>query len=513
MRSVFIISDLHLGGAYPVPPDPKKRGFRLCTHADAIVNFVEQRTKDAKLGTTEIVLNGDTVDFLAEVDQAGAGKATTWASFTADPLTAVAKFRAIVARDKAVFDSFGPFLDAGGRLTVLLGNHDVELSLPAVRRELRKALGVKPHHDFEFLFDGEAYIVGDALIEHGNRYDAWNQIDYDALRHIRSFQSRGLPVPPEYAFTPPAGSDMVTSVINAVKEQYAFVDLLKPETAAVAPILLALEPGYRTRIATIAMLFDRKLSHGLVTATTPAFGGDVRSDEDMDTIPGMDTASPAGAGSRGKPKPARKAGSKQDEGLKDALRSALGGEADAFLQDIDAQIAEIDPSSQLGRDVSAGDVASQIFGFAALLFGRTSQPYQKRLPALLKAMRGLQNTDTFNPDKETATEYFDAAVALARDGGVRHVVFGHTHLAKKVPLDDGFYFNSGTWADVLQFPADILTSQADATVTLESFIESMKAGDFDKWTPFRPTYVRLDIGENGKVARADLVRFEQAKSP
>src|SRR4051794_41728102 len=82
VRSVFVISDLHLGGIYPVPPDPKKRGFRLCTHADAIVKFVVQRTRDAKQGATEIVLNGDTVDFLAEVDIPG-GKPATWLSFTA----------------------------------------------------------------------------------------------------------------------------------------------------------------------------------------------------------------------------------------------------------------------------------------------------------------------------------------------------------------------------------------------------------------------------------------------
>jgi UDP-2,3-diacylglucosamine pyrophosphatase LpxH len=255
LRSVFVISDLHLGGTYPVPPE--QRGFRLCTHADAITRFVEERTKEiAKSGPREIVLNGDTVDFLAERDlaDAGASQAESWSSFTADPHLAVAKFKAIVCRDKKVFDSFGSFLDAGGRLTVLLGNHDVELSLPDVRRELRYALGVKPTHDFEFFYDGEAYVVGDALIEHGNRYDAWNQIDYDALRRVRSFQSRHLPVPDEYRFIPPAGSDMVTSVINKIKREYPFVDLLKPETAAVAPMLLALEPGYRSHVAAIAQI-------------------------------------------------------------------------------------------------------------------------------------------------------------------------------------------------------------------------------------------------------------------
>src|SRR5205085_9372924 len=107
-------------------------------------------------------------------------------------------------------------------------------------------LQVKPHHDFEFIFDGEAYQVGDALIEHGNRYDKWNQIYYDALRHIRSFQSRRQEVPEEYAFPPPPGSEMVRTVINPIKKEYAFIDLLKPETSAVLPILMALEPGFRT---------------------------------------------------------------------------------------------------------------------------------------------------------------------------------------------------------------------------------------------------------------------------
>lgn len=136
MRTVYVISDLHLGGVYQEPPAPGKRGFRLCTHADAIVRFVKQRTDEiATNRPIEIVLNGDTVDFLAELDlpAAGVGAVATWSSFTSDPQAAVAKFNAIVKRDKAVFDSFGPFLNAGGRLTVLLGNHDIELSLPPVR--------------------------------------------------------------------------------------------------------------------------------------------------------------------------------------------------------------------------------------------------------------------------------------------------------------------------------------------------------------------------------------------
>jgi len=66
---------------------------------------------------------------------------------------------------------------AGHRLTILTGNHDIELNPAAVRRKLREAIGVQPGHDFEFIGNGEAYPVGDASIEHGNLYDAWNVVD------------------------------------------------------------------------------------------------------------------------------------------------------------------------------------------------------------------------------------------------------------------------------------------------------------------------------------------------
>jgi UDP-2,3-diacylglucosamine pyrophosphatase LpxH len=516
VRSVYVISDLHLGGDYPVPREPGKRGFRLCTRADAVAQFIDGLTeKFAQQGPRELVLNGDTVDFLAEHDE----RPNTWSPFTRDPSRAVAKLEAIAQRDQAVFDAIKRFLEKGGRLVALLGNHDIELSLPAVRVAFRRALGVKAGHDFEFLHDGEAYIVGDALIEHGNRYDAWNQVDYDALRHIRSVQSRLLDVPEEHIFIPPAGSEMVTEVINTIKLDYPFVDLLKPETAAVVPMLLALEPGFRSRLATIALLYKRTRSHGLANAVTPKFGGDIRSERDMSVIPGEDIRSDTGTGADGFGEEISANGSaalrtvrsEENAALKETLQAALGSEAEEFLRDLDAEIAEADPLGQLGGEVTASDTVSRIYGFAALLFGRTSQPFEKRLPALLRAMRGLQDTDTFDLGTESATEYLNAAQMLADRGGFRYVVFGHTHQAKRVALGDGrFYLNSGTWADVLRFPNEILKSEAEALPALQAFVAQMKAGDFSAWTLFRPTCVHLEVGDDRKVSNAELLTFSEA---
>jgi hypothetical protein len=131
--------------------------------------------------------------------------------------------------------------------------------------------------------------------------------------------------------------------------------------------------------------------------------------------------------------------------------------------------------------------------------------------ALLRAIRGLQTEESFDPGVETLKEYLEAARVLAK-GDLRYVVFGHTHQAKKIEFEPGrWYLNSGTWADVLRFPIEMLTlSEAEALVQLRSFVDEMQKGDFSRWTVFRPTYVRLDVGDDNKVAKAELCRVPVA---
>jgi UDP-2,3-diacylglucosamine pyrophosphatase LpxH len=61
-KNIYVISDLHLGGE----TKSGSRGFRICTHEDKLAEFISH------LGgqdcATELVINGDMVDFLAERD-------------------------------------------------------------------------------------------------------------------------------------------------------------------------------------------------------------------------------------------------------------------------------------------------------------------------------------------------------------------------------------------------------------------------------------------------------------
>ena len=69
----------------------------------------------------------------------------------------------------------------------MLGNHDIELSLPGTRQLLLDRLG--PGR-IDFTYDNEALTIGPVLIEHGNRFDAWNAVPHGALRRLRSQLSR-----------------------------------------------------------------------------------------------------------------------------------------------------------------------------------------------------------------------------------------------------------------------------------------------------------------------------------
>ena len=60
---------------------------------------------------------------------------------------------------------------------------------------------------------------------HGNEVDSWNVADYERLRRIGRDYQFGVSVE---GWTPNAGAQMVIEVMNQIKRDYPFVDLLKP---------------------------------------------------------------------------------------------------------------------------------------------------------------------------------------------------------------------------------------------------------------------------------------------
>lgn len=481
---LFVISDLHLGGRPHADSGPM--GSQICNAYAELAAFIDWVSCQAnEPDSVELVINGDIVDFLME-DNYGAGNAAS--PWLPDEILVVEKLKGIIARTKAGSD-YGPFdamaalLKNGQRLTFLLGNHDVELSLPAVRRFLEQQLGGGTR--FRFIYDGEAYVRGDLLIEHGNRYDSWNIIDHSALREARSLLSRGLGKLIQQresgGFVPPPGSFMVINVINEIKRNYRFVDLLKPETEAVLPILLALHPKLEHALEA-SLQACSKSANKFITAAEPKQNGQL-STEGHPLIPTL-------AGS---------------------LQQVLGSEA--------AMKFPVHTTS--GGELSAADsmeklleLSANIKGFindkASLFSEKTAGTRDELLRIAFSAWRGKLSRD----ESREVSPYREAAEELAKEGKFNCVVFGHTHLPKRevmvVDARSVTYINTGTWTDTMQVPLDLLEPNAAASAGFRNFISDLKESKLDKHLVRRLSYADILLDDD-RVVSAELRHYSMSK--
>jgi UDP-2,3-diacylglucosamine pyrophosphatase LpxH len=515
-RKVYIVSDLHLGGA--APTSPGERGFQICTQTAQLAEFIDHLALGDPSGAAvehELVINGDFVDFLAEPTTDTATGAAGWTPLREDAEIAAQLLLTVVSRCPEVFAALRRFVQNGHTLTVLLGNHDIELAYPQVRRVLQEQLGVPSHVGLRFVYDGEAYAIGDALIEHGNRYDSWNAIDYDALRRVCSLQSRGQAIPAGLRLPPPAGSQLVAEVMNPIKRSYPFIDLLKPESTAAVPLLLALEPGSRKLIAPLAKLAIKASDHKLGTPALPTRSGDISATP-------RGERSPTVGGELG----FRTGSSDGEAELRAVLGEALGGEqAGQFLSLLGpGEDARLRDGGLVTRGGERGDIAARPLGLDRAVeresswTGRlswlklilsSSSNSDGRLRALQGALRAFCDPSLFEMDQSPPQEpLYRAAQELAKLGRYRYIVMGHTHLARDLPLaTGGRYLNSGTWADLMRVPDEVFSPMPGiAEASLRQLVSDLSDRRYQGLIMQRPTYVRLEL-VNDKVVSASVETY------
>jgi UDP-2,3-diacylglucosamine pyrophosphatase LpxH len=476
-QDVLIISDLHLGGAYG--SSAGDRGFRINTHASELAGFLLE-VRDRAVRTrrrTELVINGDFVDFLAE----GGANETDWRAFIADEDEAVARLDTIVDRDPAVFEALAALLDAEVPITLLLGNHDVELSLPAVRARLRDHMRAGRSAPMSFVYDGEAYVIGDTLIEHGNRYDGFNVVDFDQLRRFRSELSRRLPASPDALFEAPAGSLLVEEVMNPIKQEYGFIDLLKPETEAAIPLLLAIEPSLAKDIAGIervAQLREAARRRAPIAPARPRMAGNIR----------------AGAAEAG--------GSERT--LKEIVSARLGADNGKRLMALVDEAGALAVRAQ--QQIRAGPLRRALSFIQMTYF---TPEWEARVDLLLEPFLEIQPAVPSDWFSEPEACYREAAAELVK-GGFRNVVFGHTHAPKIVDLDgEARYLNSGSWADRLRLPKVMYSADRDnARQILREFAVAIRDNQFQPYVEFAPTFAHVQCDEHGRTAPGAVHTYE-----
>lgn len=449
---LLVISDLHLGGE---PPYMMSKPEILADFIDKMPDILPLRS-DEQL---ELHIAGDMIDFLA---------LQPWLPWTPNPQEAVSKLIKVMDSSPfaAIFDKLASHLSNGHFLSIMVGNHDVELTIPQVQRTLLSRLNAD-RRQVLFIDDGSAYQVGNVLIEHGNRYDGANANDWVGLRAHRSIASRYEETPERLALQITPGSRLVHGLINKLKSDYPFIDLLNPEGKLTVLLALAFEPN-RVELKNLARLFTIKRLH----------------DEN-------------------------------EYGLQPTRTYQVGGTTEV----LDAELREIfgeryDKLYQNSEEVSFSDdifILSQLdrYGIRNLIKNKKPIP-SSRLKEIHTVLRNIMlNDDSYNYLGDSGALGMAAARMLtsSQSGNVRArplqtVIMGHTHLVRLFgPTDRYSYINTGTWADLIYVPKEVQGSFDESKEHFAHFLEDLIS---DRRRAQHFTFADVRIEKDGSVTHAKL---------
>jgi hypothetical protein len=197
-RHTVIVSDVHLSQTHPDDAaDPLWMRYRRSEfHPDTdFASLVDHLLATQGADAIEVVFNGDVLDFDAPWVKDGTS------SFEEFPLTdagCAAHARRLIADHPTWFRATARLLNAGHRLLMLSGNHDVELYWPGVRAAIREELvalcrleaggpvdtaGIDSRIRFRAWF----HLTEDHVyIEHGSQYDMFNGVRHAMLPLVKT---------------------------------------------------------------------------------------------------------------------------------------------------------------------------------------------------------------------------------------------------------------------------------------------------------------------------------------
>lgn len=224
-REWFFVSDLHLGSAGSARDTDR-----------AVVSFLDQDVLPEATPHRTLVLLGDTFDLHGPVRV---------------PLSAVlARLRELAALHQPVVEALHRCLEAGVGIEVVGGNHDIELTTPALASELTRLLRPRGGGGRLRFYPWLLHEPGVFYAEHGNQHYALNRLP--AILAARAGTPGDcLPVTPlgaAHAATPwsrpqsPAGVRVVRALLEA-RRQEALRSAAWYEAAALAEArLVSLDP-------------------------------------------------------------------------------------------------------------------------------------------------------------------------------------------------------------------------------------------------------------------------------
>lgn len=452
--TVVVVSDLHLGQGddFDIFAGPGK--------AQAFVDLM--RGIGARPGNVELVINGDFVDFL---------QLKPW-DLRIDRREAARKIASIVAAyQDTVFRALGEFLDSPSHcVTILLGNHDIELAFPEVWKLAADAILDATTSDAEHRLSAIAldktritYLkaVGGVHvhIEHGNLDDPYNGMNYRTLFQDAERSTSDFSYPP--------GTQLVYDIMNRYKAEFRFVDLLKPEMPAVPLLLMALKPQAVVDVPGIGLKSLAALGNGFIGWLRTAIAGPTLS---------------------------RTGESALTEGAED---NRFSKDLAAAYQDASGDTDGISQADALLLEQyfeSSGDEPDAAQPTMGARFQRAKTRLVKAAVQSLGRPIDLHDTSYYQSDHHDRADVRWAHTRLT--GNVKVVVFGHTHRPLKTEFEgDGLYVNSGAWANQITLPGpNEEVSEWMARIRTNS----------DRNRAAFPTYVTLTAEDGGAMVSLNV---------
>lgn len=396
--SLIVLSDLHLADNHQV-----LEGFGQEQQA-ALEGLLETVLSGNSLGNAAsplLILNGDTFDLLTVPPYPTDGYTT--------PQIGLAKLAKIAQAHEPFFKLLGNFLERGGRVTFLIGNHDVELCFSEVRTQVARLIDPlqRGGEQLHFCLDQRYLPLPDVSIEHGNQYDFWNYAD-----EIWDAEGKALTPEPE-RIELPLGTQYVHRAALPISLRYPYFEHFAPSLGILRQfaLLSILDPA-------LVMETVRGIARMISPAYQPL----------QDLAPG-------------------------DEQVWARLFTHAMTDFAAFQQEMSAR-RQARPVSTASL-YSPAEVEQNEAATLATLF-RLREALEGDLDSALRAIFA----PPFPTDDEDTTRGMQAV--LRAHPPLRIALAGHTHHARVLSsrAGDQLYVNTGTWTQRLALPTPLQVTPA-----------------------------------------------------
>ncbi|MGD9369732.1 MAG: hypothetical protein PVH87_28730 [Desulfobacteraceae bacterium] len=225
----FVISDLHLGAGHTREGVDHSGNHLEDFIADQeLVSFLREIWLESERDQREIelIINGDFFEFLQVPAVEHYNPAHSYpaeAYLDSSENASVQRLNVISRGHPEVFNALSDFMHVEHpqrRITMIKGNHDVNLFWPRVKSRLREILGASGTRASLLLFADEFVSREKIYVEHGHQ----------RAEDINSYQDFFNPRSPDdfNQLYYPTGSRFVINFLNQIESQHWFVDHIKP---------------------------------------------------------------------------------------------------------------------------------------------------------------------------------------------------------------------------------------------------------------------------------------------